>query len=119
VNKNRRNERVNVSIPIQCTIATPQQEKIFTAEITDMSIEGVRLNIPLGFSKIKSKMLDFILDLPKPFKTIRGNGEIQWKKWNADKKCTTCGLKLSPMRLEQLQDIDTIISEIRSEKSNS
>ncbi len=117
----RSEERVYVDIPMTFTYEDEKgMRKISTRGlIQDISLNGMRVELPLSSELIERNRLDFHLDLPNPFSKIKGHGKIQWKRWNAEKNCTTCGLKLEPMTLKQLTDMDIIISEVMDDaKSN-
>ncbi|MCD4814246.1 PilZ domain-containing protein [bacterium] len=111
---NQREERVKVDIPIRFTYKDDSSTKKVTSSgrIDDISLNGMRVELPLSAEIIERDHIDFSLELPNPFMKIKGQGKIQWKRWNAEKNCTTCGLKLEPMTLSQLSDLDAIISEV-------
>jgi len=96
------NERVTVNLPVLCTVEHENKEQKTNGKIIDLSISGIKIDVPLPSSELKSGIMDFVLELPYPFCKIKGAGEIQWKRWNDKSQSTTCGLKLSPMHLEQL-----------------
>ncbi len=115
-------ERVYVDLPVTFTYEDEKGiRKICTqGRIQDISLNGMRVELPLSSELIERNRLDFKLDLPNPFVEIKGHGKIQWKRWNDEKNCTTCGLKLEPMTLKQLTDMDIIISEVMEDaKSNN
>ena len=114
--KKRLNERVEVDLPVICVLE-PDQIKGQTApgRISDLSISGMKFSLALPFRALRSKLIDFILDLPAPFGTIKGHGEIQWKRWDANKRCTSCGIKLSPLSLKHLETLDAIVEEVKSD----
>jgi hypothetical protein len=117
--KNQRgsDDRVKVDLPITFTYEDEKTNRKISSRghIEDMSINGMRVHLPLSSEIIENNHIDFLLELPNPFQQIKGHGKIQWKRWNADKQCTTCGLKLEPMTLSQLSDIDLIINELSEE----
>lgn len=107
-------KRVHVDLPI--TVSIEDQKDCSKVEakgrVDDLSISGMRLTLPLPFGMVEDKAFDFDLDLPNPFSKIKGRGEVQWKKWDEESNCIQCGLKLEPMTLKQLTDIDAIVSEL-------
>jgi hypothetical protein len=109
--KKRRDERIPVDLPIQCSLPS-KEHQVTTGKVKDLSICGMQLHLPLTYTQVKIKNVDFTLELPEPFIAIKGRGSIQWKRWDHDKRGTVCGLKLEPLGLKQLQDIDTIVNEI-------
>jgi hypothetical protein len=115
VSAKRLNDRVEVELPISFRLDTQAQPFEMLGRVDNLSINGMKISFPNPVHSITSKVIDFVLELPKPFKRIKGNGEIQWKRWDAEKKCTTCGLKLSPLSINHLTDLDTIINEIQDE----
>ncbi len=116
MNAKRLNERVEVELPIICTLEKQEQPIEVHGKIDDLSINGMKISFSNPIHAITSKVMDFVLELPQPFSKIKGNGEIQWKRWDANKQCTTCGIKLSPLNIDHLAELDTIISEINSSK---
>lgn len=109
------NDRVKVDLTVACTLPDETANREARGKINDLSISGMKIDLPFPPARLRSKLLDFVLDLPKPFSTIRGHGEIKWKRWNAGKGCTTCGLKLSPLSLKQLEEVDAIVSELQED----
>ncbi|MCK5219523.1 PilZ domain-containing protein [bacterium] len=111
-------KRVQVRIPLSFTYADENNERQISSRglVENISINGMQVNLPLSKEIFEHNIIDFDLELPKPFSTIKGQGEIRWKRWDADQNCTTCGLKLEPMTLEQLMDIDTIVDEVNSDE---
>ncbi|MBN1596318.1 PilZ domain-containing protein [candidate division FCPU426 bacterium] len=109
--------RVKVDLPITFTYEDDKTNRkiVSRGRIDNMSINGMQVDIPLSSEIIETNYLDFDLELPNPFVKIRGFGKIKWKRWNADKNCTTCGLMLEPMSLSQLTDLDVIIDELAKE----
>lgn len=116
MSKQRTEERVTVDFPFLCTVknhAQPKQWVTLPGKIDDLTINGMKIRVPLPPDMLADDYLDFDLELPKPFAKIRGNGAIQWKRWNAEKQCTTCGVKLEPLTLDQLTDLDVIVNELQ------
>ena len=101
---------MEVDIPVSCKIAG--MKKPWNGRIQDLSISGLRVHLAVPFSKLKAKIMDFVLELPAPFSVIRGSGRVQWKRWDADAGRTECGLELEPMSLKHLSDLDAIVSEL-------
>lgn len=117
--KKRMNNRIAVDLPVTCSIEQPgNREQQTQGRVLDLSISGIQMDLPLSPAQVGNTVMDFVLDLPSPFKKIKGAGEIQWKRWNQDSQSTTCGIKLMPMHLEQLQALDIIIEEVRAEATS-
>jgi hypothetical protein len=116
MSQNRRGSdmRIDVDLPVRCVYEDEKQNRKVTlwGRIKDLSINGMKLMLPLSSEIIENQYLDFDLDLPNPFSQIKGHGEIQWKQWDKLKNYTACGLKLEPMTLKQLSELDTIIAEV-------
>jgi len=106
--------RVSVDLPIRFTYEDPKTQRKISAEgrVHDISINGMRVELPLSSEILEDNPIDFDLELPNPFQKIKGQGEIRWKRWDQDKNRTTCGLKLEPLTLKQLVDLDAIVSEV-------
>ncbi|MEW6515911.1 MAG: PilZ domain-containing protein [candidate division FCPU426 bacterium] len=113
----RSDERISVDLPITFTYENENlQHKISSrGRIQDISLNGMKVELPLSAELIENHALDFAVELPNPFMQIKGHGKIQWKKWDAERNCTTCGLKLEPMTLKQLSELDIIISEVTAD----
>lgn len=113
----RQEARAQVDLPLLFTYEDKDSNKKITSQgkINDLSINGMKVDLPLSAEIFENNPIDFDIQLPHPFKQIKGQGKIQWKRWDAAKKCTTCGLKLETMTLRQLTDIDIIISEVLDE----
>lgn len=112
----RLNKRVAVELPIVCKLEKQAQLLEIQGRVDDLSINGMKISFSSPLQTITSKLVDFILDLPRPFSRIKGHGEIQWQRWDANKQCTTCGLKLAPMNIKHLTELDAIITEIQEDK---
>jgi c-di-GMP-binding flagellar brake protein YcgR len=114
----RSDERIHVDLPITFTYEneTKQQKISSRGRIQDISLNGMKVELPLSAELIENRFLDFSVELPNPFMHIKGHGQIQWKRWDADRNCTMCGLKLEPMTLKQLSDLDIIISEVTEDR---
>ncbi len=111
-------KRVQVRLPLSFTYADKNNGRQISSQglVENISINGMRVNLPLSEEILEHKIIDFNLELPQPFTKIKGQGEIRWKRWDADQNCTTCGLKLEPMTLKQLMDIDTIVGEVSGDE---
>jgi len=111
-------QRVKVDLPIRFTYEDEQTNRKISSQgrINNMSINGLQVELPLSSEIIEKDRLDFDLDLPSPFMKIKGQGKIQWKRWDSQKNCTLCGLKLEPMTLSQLTDLDVIINEVSEDQ---
>jgi hypothetical protein len=114
--KKRMNDRIAVDLPVTCSVEHKNKSHQGRGKIRNLSISGMQLELPFPVSHLSTQIVDFVLELPHPFSRIKGAGEIQWKRWNQEKQSTTCGLKLSPMSLPQLQELDTIIAEIHEDE---
>lgn len=110
--KKRQNDRVEVNLPVSCSLENGGRRRLAAGFVRDLSISGMRISLPVPFSKLKAKILDFILELPAPFSIIRGTGEIQWARWDAGRRTTQCGVKLSPLSLRQLSELESIVREV-------
>jgi hypothetical protein len=111
-------ERVTVDLPITLAVEdeTGQNQLYSEGRVNDLSINGMRVHVPLPFGMLEEELLDFNLELPNPFGKIKGTGKVQWKRWDENKNRMICGLKLEPMTLKQLADLDAIVSEVAEEK---
>jgi hypothetical protein len=116
--KQQADERVSVDLPIRFVYEDPKSRRKICAEgrVNDISINGMKIDLPLSSEILENNPIDFDLDLPNPFQQIKGQGEIRWKRWNQEKGCTTCGLKLEPLTLKQLVDLDTIVTEVLADE---
>jgi hypothetical protein len=112
VSQKRKNERINVDLPVTCNLEGRAGERRLRGRIKDLSISGVQLDLPLHSQDLGPGPVDFELELPRPFSRIKGTGEVQWKRWDEGRGTTTCGLKLEPMCLRHLEEIDTIVREV-------
>lgn len=119
MHKKRMNERINVDLPVACTIEHKHQEHLALGKITDISISGMKIELALPTTHINSPYIDFEVDLPNPFSKIKGSAQVQWKRWDSHKRNTTCGLKLEPMNLQHLLELDNIITEIQEDAAKS
>ena len=116
--KNRPDQRVEVNFPVVCTLENRRNKKLLSeAKLSNMSINGMKIDIPLPPNMLKQSIIDIDLNLPQPFAKIRSHGKIKWKKWQKDKKHTSCGVKLEPLTLKQLFDLHTIIDEVSAENN--
>jgi len=115
VSAKRLNKRVAVELPIVCKLEKQEQPLEMQGCVDDLSINGMKTSFARPLHAITSKLVDFVLELPHPFSRIKGHGEIQWKRWDADKQITTCGVKLAPMNIEHLSELDSIITEIQED----
>jgi hypothetical protein len=115
VSAKRLNQRVAVELPIVCKLEKQEKLLEMPGRVDDLSINGMKISFSRPLHAITSKVVDFVLELPRPFSRIKGHGEITWKRWDADKQTTTCGLKLSPMNINHLTELDAIISEIQED----
>ncbi len=115
---NKLEKRVKVDLPINVSIDDQTlRDKVATkGRVKDLSINGMKLSLPLAFGMINEEHLDFDLDLPNPFSKIKGRGKVQWKQWDEDKNCFQFGLALEPMTLRQLSDLDCIVNELSEEE---
>jgi c-di-GMP-binding flagellar brake protein YcgR len=112
VNQKRKNERVHVDLPVTCNLEGGASRRQLRGRIKDLSISGIQLDLPLTAQELGTELVDFELDLPRPFSRIKATGEVQWKRWDEGRGATTCGLKLEPLSLKHLQEIDTIVREV-------
>jgi len=114
----RSDERIHVDLPITFMYENEHRNHKLSSHgrIQDISLNGMKVELPLSAELIENRSLDFAVELPNPFMQIKGHGQIQWKRWDAERNCTTCGLKLEPMTLKQLSELDIIISEITEDQ---
>lgn len=114
----RSDERIHVDLPITFSYENEHRNHKISSRgrIQDISLNGMKVELPLSAELIENRSLDFAVELPNPFMHIKGHGQIQWKRWDAERNCTTCGLKLEPMTLKQLSELDIIISEIAEDQ---
>lgn len=103
-------KRVDVDLPISVSLDDNLVKS--NGRVNDISINGMKLSLPLPFGMIEEETINFNLDLPNPFSKIKGRGRVQWKKWDQQNNCIQCGLKLEPMTLKQLEDLDAIVNEL-------
>lgn len=111
----RLNDRVEVALPIVCKLEEKNTPLEMQGHVENLSINGMKISVPLPLAAITSKLMDFVLELPKPFNKIRGHAEIQWKRWDSKKKRTAFGLKLSVLSIKHLIDLDAIVTEIQED----
>lgn len=112
MSQKRKNERIHVDLPVNCSLQGTSGERRVKGRVRNLSICGMQLDLPFLGPELSAKVVDFELELPRPFSRIKGTGEVQWKRWDEGQGTTTCGLKLEPMSLKHLEEIDTIVREV-------
>lgn len=112
--KNNYEKRVNVDLPITVSVDDKKSKRKISSKgrVSDLSINGMKLALPLPFGMVDENSFDIDLDLPNPFTKIKSHGQVKWKTWNEKDKCVECGLELEPMTLQQLADLDCIVDEL-------
>lgn len=111
-------KRVAVQLPVQVSIDNKQENHRLTTQgtVNDLSINGMKISVPLPFGMIDETNFDIDMDLPNPFSKIKGRGKVKWKTWDDKNNCVQCGLELEPMTLKQLADLDCIVDELSDAK---
>ncbi len=112
MSQKRKNERIHVDLPVSCNLQGKTGERRVKGKVRDLSICGMQLDLPFPAPDLGAETVDFELELPHPFSRIKGTGEVLWKRWDEGQGTTTCGLKLEPMTLKHLEEIDTIVREV-------
>lgn len=108
---------VGVDLPVTLSYNHKQSDKKTSVQgvVKDLSINEIGLSLPLSFEQIDENDFDISLDLPNPFVTIKSRGKVQWKTQDKKNSCVQCQLKLEPMTLKQLSDIDCIVEELSTQ----
>jgi len=111
----RRAQRIDVDLRVTVTL----NSKVLPAyplpgRLENLSVDGMRISFPFHTDVLESKHLNIALNLPEPFGSIRGRGEIQWKRWNAQTQRTTCGVRMANLDTKYLHALKDIIHEVHS-----
>ena len=113
----RKHARVDVNIPIVCTIENREEKIIISSlgNVRNLSLGGMRISLPVHLSTLHSEIVDYYLKLPKPFRKIKGNGNIRWAYWDEQDQCTNLGMEIAPLDQSQRLDLEAILSELGPE----
>jgi c-di-GMP-binding flagellar brake protein YcgR len=118
-NNHRRTQRIDVDLRVTVTM----DSKVLPAyplpgRLENLSVDGMRISFPFHVDILDSDHLHIALNLPEPFGSIRGRGEIQWKRWNVETQRTTCGVRMANLDTEHMRALKDIIHEVRSSENS-
>ncbi len=115
ISNQRRAERIDVDLRVTVTTklkAGPAYPLL--GRLENLSVDGMRISFPFHDEVLDSNLLNISLTLPPPFGSIRSQGEIQWKRWDAHVQRTICGVKIANLTFDQILEINEIIDEVRA-----
>jgi len=114
----RKHKRVDVNLPIFCKFADLDQQKIVSSigKVSNLSINGMKVMLPIRFPASQSKVMDYFLELPRPYHQIKGKARIIWAYWDDQNQTTSVGMELTALDLLQRRDLETILCELHSER---
>jgi hypothetical protein len=119
-NNQRRAHRIDVDLRVTVTINSKVlPDYPLPGRLENLSEDGMRISFPFHMDVLESDQLNIALTLPEPFGAIRGLGEIQWKRWNAETQRTVCGVRMANLDEEHLLALKDIIHEVQAGENAS
>jgi c-di-GMP-binding flagellar brake protein YcgR len=114
----RKHKRVEVNLPIFCKFADLERQRIVSSvgKVSDLSMHGMKIMLPIRFPASQNKVMDYFLELPRPYHQIKGKARIIWAYWNDLNQTTEVGMELTALDQLQQQDLETILCELSTER---
>ncbi len=119
--RRRKHSRVDVNIPVSCRFSSDKiQKNIFTTgSVSDLSVGGMKVSLPLSGDSLPTASLHYNLQLPAPFSGFSGNGEIKWQLQDKRNQRLLFGLSFSSLSEDQQKDLESIIDELNEDTVKS
>ena len=114
--QHRKDFRVDVDLPIQCSFISSEQEALLLSQgsIQDISLGGMKISVPLNSRTIakQARSIDYEIQLPEPFQVLNGQGDIKWTFQDPNKNHLQIGLSFSNMDRNHQEEIACIVEEL-------
>jgi c-di-GMP-binding flagellar brake protein YcgR len=114
----RKHKRIDVSLPIFCKFSNAGGKKVVSSigKVENLSLGGMKIKLPLHCPEFQSHIMDYLLELPKPYRQIKGKARIVWAYWNQQNQTTEVGMEMSVLDHTQRDDLETILCELSVER---
>jgi c-di-GMP-binding flagellar brake protein YcgR len=114
----RKHKRTEVNLPIYCKFADLNKGRTIASigKVSDLSICGMKVKVPIQLQDNPNSFMDYFLELPKPYRQIRGQARIVWAYWDDQNQTTEIGMEMTTLDSIQRSDLETILGELNSEK---
>jgi len=112
MDQRRKFKRLNVHIPIHCTLITRDGKRLISRGLAfDLSLGGLKIKIPLPPQLTDLADVKYYLDLPQPFVAIAGQGKIKWVE-RVGRAHLVIGLEFADLNNEQWSDLLQLVLEL-------
>ncbi|NTV51790.1 MAG: PilZ domain-containing protein [Candidatus Firestonebacteria bacterium] len=113
----RKNKRVEVNLPIYCKFADMNHQKIVSSvgKVSNLSLGGMKIMLPIRFPASQTKVMDYFLELPRPYLQIKGKARIVWAFWDDLSQTTEVGMEMTALDSMQRHELETILCELNQE----
>ena len=113
----RKSPRIAVDLPIVCHLTGRHPTKTFSSagRVRDLSVCGMRVEVPVPLRALGSAGVDYDLPLPAPFRAVTGNGRIRWAAWNEAANHTVFGMEIIWLDQADHEAMELILAELAEE----
>jgi PilZ domain-containing protein len=116
----RKHQRVEVKVPILCNIKTNDKTLLISSvgKVNNICLGGMRVQLPIELVPLKSRMVEYTLELPDPLTPLEGKGIIRWGYWDDASQESHFGMELCSLRDEQLATLESILIELVGDRES-
>lgn len=115
----RKHRRANVHLPVLCRIRNRRDEIIISAagKTNNLSLGGMSVSLPVHLIIIRTRLIEYTMELPEPFAPLEGAGVVRWGFWNEENWQTTLGLEMSELPGDQWAALENLMVELTEDES--
>ncbi len=117
----RKYARFKVDLPITCTVVDPRHYRTLSTpgQVQDLCLKGMKVHLPGGLIVRETAAIHYVLDLPKPYTRIKGNGKIRWTHWDEKKDYTLFGMETYFWSHAHRAHLEALLRELAESSSKS
>ncbi|MCD4813318.1 PilZ domain-containing protein [bacterium] len=113
----RKHTRVNVNLSVSCQFTDDKiQKNIYSlGRVFDISSGGMKVCLPINSDPNQGDKFQYLINLPRPFSRLAGNGKIRWMQTDESRQQLFLGMTFTGLSASQMQDLESIIEELSEE----
>ncbi|MBN1595436.1 PilZ domain-containing protein [candidate division FCPU426 bacterium] len=110
----RKYKRLEVNLPVLCNIIDDDHEILISSsgKVTNISLGGMKIALPIRLLAVKSRLVEYTVDLPEPYVPLSGQGSICWSVWDEENQEMSLGLELGELGEKQFISLESMLVEL-------
>ena len=116
----RKYKRMDVNLPILCNIKNHNNALLISAvgKVDNICLGGMKIHLPIELVPLKSRIVEYTLELPDPLTPLEGEGVIRWGYWDDTARESNFGMELCSLHDEQLAALESVLIKLVGDRES-